>query len=73
MVRQLKAADAIGRLASELRTCLRPHVLVLDEGGYLPLARDEASLVFQMISKRCQKGAIALTPSKAFSKAHLFA
>ena len=73
MVRRLKAGDVIGRLASELRTCLRPHVLVLDEGGYLRLARDEASLVFQMISKRYQKGAIALTPSKAFSKAHLFA
>jgi len=48
-------------------------VLVLDEGGYLRLARDEASRVFQMISKRYQKGAIALAPSKAFSEAHLFA
>jgi len=65
MVRQLKAADAIGRLASKLRTYLRPHVLVLDEVGYLPLARDEANLVFQMISKRYEKGAIVLTSNKA--------
>ena len=72
MVRQLKAADAIGRLASKLRTYLRPHVLVLDEVGYLPLARDEANLVFQMISKRYEKGAIVLTSNKAFSKAHMF-
>ena len=68
MVRQLKAADAIGRLASKLRTYLRPHVLVLDEVGYLPLARDEANLVFQMISKRYEKGAIVLTSNKAFSE-----
>jgi DNA replication protein DnaC len=65
MVRQLKAADAIGRLASKLRTYLRPHVLALDEVGYLPLARDEANLVFQMISKRYEKGAIVLTSNKA--------
>jgi len=68
MVRQLKAADAIGRLSSKLRTYLRPHVLVLDEVGYLPLARDEANLVFQTISKRYEKGAIVLTSNKAFSE-----
>ncbi|MDP9850301.1 IS21-like element helper ATPase IstB [Streptosporangium lutulentum] len=68
MVRQLKAADAIGRLASKLRTYLRPHVLVLDEVGYLPLGRDEANLVFQMISKRYEKGSIILTSNKAFSE-----
>ena len=68
MVRQLKAADAIGRLASKLRTYLRPHVLVLDEVGYQPLGREEANLVFQMISKRYEKGAIVLTSNKAFSE-----
>jgi DNA replication protein DnaC len=68
MVRQLKAADAIGRLTSKLRAYLRPHVLVLDEVGYRPLARDEANLVFQMISKRYEKGSILLTSNKAFSE-----
>jgi DNA replication protein DnaC len=68
MVRQLKAADAIGRLAAKLRVYLRPHVLVVDEVGYLPLARDEANLVFQMISKRYEKGSILLTSNKAFSE-----
>lgn len=68
MVRQLKAADAIGRLASKMRAYVRPHVLVLDEVGYQPLARDEANLVFQMISKRYEKGAILLTSNKAFSE-----
>ncbi|MEU8272546.1 IS21-like element helper ATPase IstB [Sphaerisporangium sp. NPDC049002] len=68
MVRQLKAADTIGRLTSKLRFYLRPHVLVLDEVGYLPLARDEANLVFQLISKRYEKGSILLTSNKAFSE-----
>lgn len=68
MVRQLKAADAIGRLTSKMRAYLRPHVLVLDEVGYQPLARDEANLVFQLISKRYEKGSILLTSNKAFSE-----
>jgi len=68
MVRQLKAADAIGRLTSKLRAYLRPNVLVLDEVGYLPLARDEANLVFQLISKRYERGSILLTSNKAFSE-----
>jgi DNA replication protein DnaC len=68
MVRQLKAADAIGRLASKLRVYLRPSVLVLDEVGYLPLDRDAANLVFQMISKRYEKGSIILTSNKSFSE-----
>lgn len=36
MVRQLKAADSIGRLASKLRTYLRPNVLVVDEDQLTP-------------------------------------
>jgi DNA replication protein DnaC len=68
MVRQLKAADSIGRLTSKLRTYLRPNVLVLDEVGYLPLERDEANLVFQMLSKRYEKGSTLLTSNKSFSE-----
>jgi|SRR4051794_38071878 hypothetical protein len=72
MVRQLKAADSIGRLASKLRTYLRPSVLVVDKGGYQPLERAEANLVFQVIPKRYEKGSIVLTSNKTFSKAHMF-
>lgn len=68
MVRQLKAADSIGRLSSKLRAYLRPNLLVVDEVGYLPLARDEANLVFQLISKRYEKGSTVLTSNKSFSE-----
>ncbi|HEY5834728.1 IS21-like element helper ATPase IstB [Streptomyces sp.] len=68
MVRQLKAADSIGRLASKLRTYLRPSVLVVDEVGYLPLERDKANPVFQMLSKRYEKGSTLLTSNKSFSE-----
>lgn len=72
MVRHLKTAEAAGRLTSKLRTYLRPSVLVVDEVGYQPLERAEANLVFQVISKRYEKGSIILTSNKTFSKAHMF-
>ena len=72
MVRHRKAAEASGRLAGQLRTYLRPNVLVADEVGYEPLERAEANLVFHVISKRYEKDSIILTSDKTFSKAHLF-
>ncbi|MFF4277171.1 IS21-like element helper ATPase IstB [Streptomyces sp. NPDC001536] len=68
MVRNLKAAEAAGRLTSKLGTYLRPGVLVVDEVGYQPLERAEANLVFQVISKRYEKGSIILTSNKTFSE-----
>jgi DNA replication protein DnaC len=68
MVRHLKAADTIGRLTSKLKVYLRPAVLVIDEVGYQPLDRDEANLVFQVISKRYEKGSTLLTSNKSFSE-----
>nr|WP_237773625.1 MULTISPECIES: ATP-binding protein [Streptomyces] len=68
MVRQLKVAEAAGRLSSKLRTYLRAGVLVVDEVGSQPLERAEANLVFQVISKRYEKGCIILTSNKTFSE-----
>lgn len=68
MVRNLKAAEAAGRLTSKLGTYLRPSVLVVDEVGYQPLERAEANLVFQVISKCYEKGSIILASNKTFSE-----
>jgi DNA replication protein DnaC len=68
LVRQLKLAEATGRFAKKLQTYLRPAVLVLDEVGYLPLGREEANMVFQLVSRRYEKGSIVLTSNKAFSE-----
>jgi DNA replication protein DnaC len=65
MVRNLKAAESAGRLVNKLGTYLRPSVLVVDEVGYQPLERAEANLVFQVISKRYEKGSIILTSNKS--------
>lgn len=41
---------------------------MVDEVGYQPLERAEANLVFQVISKRYEKGSIVLTSNKTFSE-----
>ncbi|MFB9830723.1 ATP-binding protein [Actinoallomurus acaciae] len=66
--RGLVARCLLVRPAFKMRACVRPHVLVLDEVGYQPPARDEANLVFQMIWKRYEKGSIPPTSNKAFSE-----
>jgi DNA replication protein DnaC len=68
LVRQLRLAEATGRFAKKLQTYLRPAVLVVDEVGYLPLGREEANMVFQLVSRRYERGSIILTSNKAFSE-----
>ena len=68
LVAQLRTATALGRFPKKLQTYLRPAVLVLDEVGYLPLDREAANMVFQVISRRYEKGSVILTSNKAFSE-----
>lgn len=68
MVRNLREAEATGRFAHKLRTYLKPAVLVVDEVGYLPLDRAEANMVFQLVTRRYERGSIILTSNKAFSE-----
>ena len=68
LVRKLRAAEAAGRFPRQLRTYLRPSVLVVDEVGYTPLTRDEANMVFQLISMRYETGSIILTSNKALNE-----
>ena len=54
------------RLTHRLRTLCKPKLLILDEMGYFPLDRMAAQFLFQLISRRYQKGSIILTSNKSF-------
>ena len=43
-----------------------PRLLILDEIGYLPIDRAGANLVFQLISRRYEKGPMILTSNQSF-------
>ena len=66
LMSRLKKAKAENRLDKQLQQLSYPKVLVLDEIGYLPLSRDDASLFFQLVAKRYEKAAIVLTSNKRF-------
>jgi DNA replication protein DnaC len=50
----------------KLRSYLGPSVLVIDELGYLPAAQASANRIFQVVSRRYDKGSIILTGNRGF-------
>ena len=59
LVKQLRAAEVGGQVTRKLKTSgQEPALLIVDEVGYPPLERKEASLVFQRVSGRVPKGFI---------------
>ena len=68
MINTLSAAQAEHRLKTELKKYIVPSLLVLDEVGYLPIDKQGADLLFQVISARYECGSIVLTTNKTFKQ-----
>jgi DNA replication protein DnaC len=68
LIRRLRTAEATGRFNRQLQAFLRPAVLVVDEMGYLPLDRAEANMVFQLVSRRYERGSMIITSNKTFTE-----
>lgn len=66
IMNNLIAAQQIGRLKQELKKYFRPKILVVDELGYLPVDKNGADLLFQIISSRYEQGSIIITTNRAF-------
>jgi DNA replication protein DnaC len=61
----------LGRASGRLdrrRIYLAPKVLVSDEMGYLPLDELGATIFFQLVSARYERGSIILTSNKSYSE-----
>ena len=56
------------RLGHRLNTLCRPKLLILDEMGYFSLDRQAAQFLFQLVSRRYQKGSIILTSNKSYGE-----
>jgi DNA replication protein DnaC len=52
----------------EIKKYLKPRVLILDELGYLPIDKNGADLLFQVISGRYERGSLIITSNRAFKK-----
>jgi DNA replication protein DnaC len=55
------------RLDRTLQQLTYPRLLILDELGYLPLSREEASLFFRLLVRRYERGSLIVTSNKSFA------
>ncbi len=55
------------RLGRTLQQLVYPRLLILDELGYLPLGREEASLFFRLLVRRYERGSLIITSNKSFA------
>jgi DNA replication protein DnaC len=67
LVTDLGSAAREGKLENRLRHYLKPKVLVVDEVGYLPLDTVGATIFFQLVSARYERGSILLTSNKSYA------
>jgi len=68
IINNLAAAQKVGRFVLERKKYLRPDLLICDELGYLPIDKQGADLLFQIISQRYERGSIVLTTNKVFKQ-----
>lgn len=66
---QLAAAERQERYAQYLRAAIMsPRLLIIDEVGYLPLTRQQAHQLFQIVTRRYETGSVILTSNLAFGQ-----
>ncbi|GAC1420729.1 MAG: IS21-like element ISPsy4 family helper ATPase IstB [Candidatus Velthaea sp.] len=66
---QLATAHRQGRLKQYLHRGIRAsRLLIIDEVGYLPFSRDEASHFFQAIAQRYEHGSVIITSNLPFAQ-----
>ena len=70
LLEELLMAERTGNLLPKLLDYSRLHLLIIDEVGYMPISREQANLLFQLISIRYEKGSIILTSNYPFDESH---
>jgi DNA replication protein DnaC len=66
----LAALDSDTALRRRLRHYARPHLLVIDEVGYLSYSNRHADLLFELVSRRYEQSSTVVTTNRAFGEWH---
>lgn len=66
LMTRLVRAQSENRLERALKQLVYPKLLIIDEIGYLPLSRTEASLFFRLIVRRYERASLIVTSNKSF-------
>jgi hypothetical protein len=67
-INHLSAAAAVNNLERAIKKYISPRLLIIDEIGYLSIDKQGANLLFQVISKRYETGAIIITSNRPFKQ-----
>ncbi|MDO8879498.1 MAG: IS21-like element helper ATPase IstB [Coriobacteriia bacterium] len=68
LVASLAEARTAGTFSRRLMGFVRPSLLIVDEVGFLPLDAGEASLLFEVVCRRYERGSIVLTSNKSYGE-----
>jgi DNA replication protein DnaC len=68
LIVSLTKAYAENRLEEKLKFYCVPKLLIVDEIGYVPVDQHGAHLLFQLISRRYERGSIVLTSNRGFGQ-----
>ena len=68
LLAQLAKAQHENRLEDKLLHFTKPKLMIIDELGYLPLEPDAAHLMFQLVSRRYERGSILVTSNLTTSE-----
>ena len=68
LVNELVDAKNNGTLKRFLKTLRKTDLLICDEWGYIPLDREGAQLLFQVIAERYERNSVMITTNLEFSK-----
>jgi DNA replication protein DnaC len=66
LINQLSASLADISFLNAMKTFTSPRLLIIDELGFLPVDKQGAELLFQVISNRYECGSIVVTTNRAF-------
>jgi DNA replication protein DnaC len=66
MLNSLAEIDSSSGLMRRLKALVRPHILVIDELGYLSYDNRHADLLFEVVSRRYEHRPILVTTNKPF-------
>ena len=68
LIMSLEEAEASGLLQQRLKVLTHPALLVVDEIGYLPVRPGGATLFFQLMARRYERGSTVMTSNKGFEE-----
>lgn len=66
LMTRLNRALQENRLERSLQQLSYPKLLIIDEVGYLPLTRSEATLFFRLVVRRYERASLLITSNKSF-------